>query len=508
MKYSFWMALLLASVFSVESAAGLSFTSPKRPQPKMIETVSYLSDTNTALRQALVLHNLLNEMPAFLDLKETADELGDEEDIFTDQLKFMESCYSKKYGKSFKNPQEAWAKISGAYEAKRQVRQPKSDKERMNMTSEQLQKEGRAGWYLNREVLADVYKNPQKYGELNGTGSFALWKDQKTLYDNQWNKFYEKMNAQFGENLNGRPAVSDDVRYDAKKYDQVLKAHNSYLTRLQKMKPQAFTALPPKAPEALPSVNNMVYVNNGKVYPEMPQIWQGKENQQVLAKAGGEFSQYFENGDVTRPSPESAHMNKGDLENVYDMRVALDSIQKGGSSISESMTKMHQNFLKRVADAGINVEGLDLSSKAQFTQLRQLLQKKKKEAMQDAHVYVAQLEKQDMTHPELIAQRQKQQQERRSRLSKQAKEALSELKQEIIPMSQMSPVAQQKLVLVALEKDTEALVHLTETNAMNLDQMMRERRSTNKIIAESQEKMKSVVKEQIDQKSVLQQCPF
>ena len=47
MKYRFWMILLLTSAVSVDTSAGLFFSSPKRPQPQMIQTQTYLSENNS-----------------------------------------------------------------------------------------------------------------------------------------------------------------------------------------------------------------------------------------------------------------------------------------------------------------------------------------------------------------------------------------------------------------------------------------------------------------------------
>ena len=65
------------------------------------------------------------------------------------------------------------------------------------------------------------------------------------------------------------------------------------------------------------------------------------------------------------------------------------------------------------------------------------------------------------------------------------------------------------LLIDALKKDSDALVYLTETNAMDVDQLMRERKSTNKIIVESQKQMQDVYKRQVDMlPNFKDQCPF
>ena len=55
---------------------------------------------------------------------------------------------------------------------------------------------------------------------------------------------------------------------------------------------------------------------------------------------------------------------------------------------------------------------------------------------------------------------------------------------------------QQKLVLTALGKDEYATVFLTETNAVNVDQLMREKKATDKIITESFQQVAASIEEQ------------
>ena len=510
MKNSFFVFLLLTSVFSGEASAALSFSSTKRPQARMIQTQTYLSENNKYLRQALVIHNMLNQLPGLMDVAETADGLSGQRKVLSEQLKIMDDCFAKKLSKMYKEPAKAWSKMTSTYERNRQSTPKKTGVESLAMSSEDLLKERQSAWYLNRDVLLDVYQNPEKYGATNDDGSFALWKDQITLYNKQWNDFYEKVNAQFGVALKGRPAVEEEVRYNPKKYDEVLQAHKAYLAGLKKYRQADFKELPPKAPEALPNVNNLVFVDQTtkKIYPELPEIWKSKENQQILAQSGGEFSGFFEQGDVNRPIASAGQMQKGDLETSYDVRLALDSLEKGSASIDGTLGEMRQKFLKKLQDLGIQTQDLTLASKGDYGQVRKLLKDKKKEMIQQAYDYVSLLEKQDLEHPELTATRQKRQHDQNARLSKEAQAAVKEVDQGIISIGQMSPVAQQKLVLAALEKDADGLTYLTETNAMNVDQMMRERHSSNKLIAESQKQVREAIKQQNSLMPRFKECPF
>lgn len=194
-----------------------------------------------------------------------------------------------------------------------------------------------------------------------------------------------------------------------------------------------------------------------------------------------------------------------DLEKEYTMRVALDSVEKGHVSVTGTTDKLQQEFIKKLADVGINIPDLNLSNKGQYLKVQKQLKEEKKKAMAGAEKYIALLEKQDAEHPELVQKRQELQNRKQARLSEKAQQALVQ-SDAIVQISQMSPVMQQKMVISALEKDKDALVRLTETNAMEVDQMIRERQATNKIISESQKQMEGIYQEQMANLPAITNC--
>ena len=101
--------------------------------------------------------------------------------------------------------------------------------------------------------------------------------------------------------------------------------------------------------------------------------------------------------------------------------------------------------------------------------------------------------------------RQDRQAKKQAKLSEKAQQALEE-SDAIVQISQMSPVMQQKFVIAALEKDENALVYITETNAIDIDQMIRERQETNKIIAESHKQMETAYDKQVKNMPEITSC--
>lgn len=510
---SLFCALMLIGVVSTPVYSAISFSTSPKVYQKTIKTVKYLDSSNPSLRRALNIHNLMNEISDILDVMTTADDLSKQKDMFVQQKEMLSSCSAKKLGNVFKDPKATWTKMADSYEQKRLALPEKKQKGQLNISAPKSKMaDAKRNLDINREVMMDVYQNPSNWGEVNADASFPLWQDQVVAFEKQWNDYYDKMNRALGVPQEGRPKVDEKIRQDNKKYDQVLKAHQEYLASLPDQKKTQFTELPPKAPQPLPAWNEIMLVDadTKTVYPEMPDVWKDPKTRKDLIKSNpsGELAQVFEKGDINSPTPDAVMGNPTSLEQEYNMRLALDSLEKGTLSFNNTTSDMQQDFKKRLSDAGINVSELDFSTRSDYFKARKLLKAEKEKAIKEAEKHIQALEQQDAKHPELVQQRQKRQQMKLARMSQQAQEKLSD-SEGIVQISQMSPAMQQKFVVEALQKDADATVFLTETNAIDVDQLMRERKATTKIIAESQKQMENVYKKQLENLPLMDsQCPY
>jgi hypothetical protein len=340
---------------------------------------------------------------------------------------------------------------------------------------------------------------------VNKGEAFPLWKDQIALFEKQWNQFYENLNAAYGEPLKGRPAVDEETRHNAQKYNEVLAAHKVYVAQISKGKKPLNPAIdrenPPKAPKGLPRWQDIVRLDplTGKASPELPEPWKQMSNSKSQNNSeNGEMSQFFASGNS---------QNKSDLESEYEMMLAVDSMEKGVAGSSNTQQKMVQSFVDKITPLGIKTENFDISDRAQYLDVQKQLKELKKAAMKEAYQYVEKLEQQDRESPELVVKRKQLMAQKQARLSPEAQTAVSNM-EGIVQISQMSPTVQQRLVLSALEKDENASVHLTQTNALNIDQLMREQKSTNKIIAESQKQIKTSMEKQREMLPQMSKCQF
>lgn len=507
-KYiSLCCVMMMVGAIAMPSYGAISFSSSKKLQPKKFAVTQYLDASNPDLRRALEIHNLMNEMPDLADVIHTADDLDKQKGVLSKQMEAMTACNAGKLGDVFKNPKKAWGKMVDAYEQKRQTSSEEKGELSFGKSRKDLVDAKKKNMLISRNIMMDVYKNPQKWEETNSGASFPLWGDQAVVFEKQWDDFYNKMNAAFGVPLSGRPQVDEKTRQDAQKYGTVLKAHQAYLSSLQSKKNIAYKDLPPKAPAPLPKPSEIMYIDpeTKQVYPEMPDVWKDEATRQAIIKANpnGELAQTFKSGNTDMPVQTGGKTS--DLEKEYTMRVAFDSVEKGHVSVTGTTDKMQQEFIKKLSSVGIDMPNLNLANKGQYLKVQKQLKEEKKKAIASAEKYIALLEKQDAEHPELVKRRQDIQNRKQARLSEKAQQALAQ-SDAIVQISQMSPVMQQKMVISALEKDKDALVRLTETNAMDVDQMIRERQATNKIITESQKQMEGVYQEQIKNMPALTNC--
>ena len=508
-------ALMLAGVIASPVRAGIILKTNKPLAPQSIDIVSYLPDTNEALEEALQIHNLMSEMPSLRDTARTVSDLKDQEKQIKQMLKQLNSCNVKKFGKVFQDPQKVWDKAVKTYEERRQKKQnklndPKIDK--LTLSLQERLEEQSMGWTISRDILVDIYKNPENWGAVTKDGAFPLWQDQISLFEKKWNQFYEELNASYGVPLKGRPAVDEETRHNTKKYEEVLAAHKAYVAQISKEKgknnAKIATQNPPRAPKALPRWQDIARVDpvTGKVVPEMPEPWKEMSSDKFKKYSGnGEMATFFEEKSLT-PSQIAKIQSKSDLEQEYEFELAVDALENGVKIGLNSQKEMVKPFLERLAEVGITVkEDFDISNRSQYMEVQKQLQELKKKAMDKAYKYVERLEKQDRTHPDYVAKRRQLMVQRQARLSPEAQQASDSIL-EVIQMNQMTPVVQQKLTLSALEKDEKGTVYLTETNAINVDQLMREKKSTNKIIKESYQQVGSVLEKQGEFIPKLEKC--
>ena len=109
------MSLILVEFLALPAMAGITLRASKPLKAEPIQIVSYLSDTNEALQRALLIHNVMNEMPDLKDVAQTTENFKKQGELLKEMQKELRSCNIKKIGKVFKNPQKVWEKMMTTY---------------------------------------------------------------------------------------------------------------------------------------------------------------------------------------------------------------------------------------------------------------------------------------------------------------------------------------------------------------------------------------------------------
>lgn len=290
------------------------------PPPVKEEPAKETVPIDHLVSQALDIHLTQSRIPqlkkAMKDRRERLEELQ------TAQKQFdaMNECNIKRLQEQFKNPEEVWNKMTAVYDQREKdltiyvnssevptakMLEKKTD---INNYSDREISEMLLHWSLGNEILTDVYANQDKWGTRKApkSPSFPLWEDQKFLYDQKYNDKYTKLNAYFGVPPQMRPAVTDEVKYDYNRADEMVAAHNAYLAKLTASDPKRALTVPAELknppevpPRPLPPVEESVlYIGDveqsHQIFPAWPEPWQKQiENNFVNYNTKGELARDF-----------------------------------------------------------------------------------------------------------------------------------------------------------------------------------------------------------------------
>lgn len=290
------------------------------PPPVKSEPVEEVVPVEYLMTEALDLHLTQTRIP---QLKKAMQEQQERlKDLQTAQKRFdaLNECNIKRLQEQFKNPKEVWDKITNTYDQREKdlaiyinsseipttaYLEKKTD---INSYSDQEISEMLLHWSLGNDIMTDVYANQDKWGTRKApkAPSFPLWEDQKFLYDQKYNDKYTKLNAYFGVPPQGRPIITDEIKYDYNRADDMIAAHNAYLAKLTASDPKRALTIPADlksppevAPRPLPPVQESVlYVGDvektHQIFPAWPEPWQKQiDNNFANYNTKGEFAKDF-----------------------------------------------------------------------------------------------------------------------------------------------------------------------------------------------------------------------
>jgi len=186
------------------------------------------------------------------------------------------------------------------------------------------------------------------------------------------------------------------------------------------------------------------------------------------------------------------------LQEMGDLEEGLTNAKVGQEQLGVTFKRMQSDFSRQLEEVGLSFPNLDLSKGSQVLAVRKALKEAKKRYLEEAKAYIVRLDEQDAAHPDLAKEREARSMNKEkimARMQEQFPEAFSELQN----LDYQTPQQQQQLLIVALEQDKEAMVYLTPTNAVEVDQRIAESRSHRAMVQELVDKAFNFIDENMEQ---------
>ena len=452
------------------------------PPPVKNEPSQEVVPVEYLMTQALDLHLTQSRIPELRKALKEQQERQEDLKMAQKQFKAMNDCNIKRLQEQFKNPEEVWNKMTSMYDQREkdlaiyinssEVQTPANleKKTDINSYTDREISELLLHWSLGNEILTDVYANQDKWGTRKApkSPSFPLWEDQKFLYDQKYNDKYTKLNAYFGVPPQGRPVITDEVKYDYNRADEMVAAHNAYLAKLTASDPKRALLIPSDlksppevAPRPLPPVEESVlYIGDveksHQIFPAWPEPWQKQiENNFANYNTKGELAKDFRprsfkvKDEVLARDPNE----QNNRLNVYQQQKKnVDSAEK----LLEIATLQTAEFANVLQD-GLNrsgIEGaatpLNLDNEKSFASLQDQLKSQKL-------ALIEKIEKNLKGHPRAYSI---------------------------------------QMTIDALKKDANGRTYITPINAANVDQLLLEASATDALLKEQEKFAKDEKKKQ------------
>ncbi len=469
---SFVTLLTGISLVGLTLSAGAQFARVKPWVPPKQE-IDVPENYKQYLLEAMEIHFLQQEMT---DTQSTINPMmhiyKGKKQLAQDQMDALNACNVEKLSDIYQNPEDAWKKMISAYD----------EKER-NLTAyvnaakpapqQDAWENAHPYWRIGRELLVDVYANPENYGEVKQTGGFKRWKDQDYIYAEQVNSFLTNVVSVLG--VVNVPGVSRQNGYE-----QNAAAYTAFLTRMKNEKPSKYSQLSqnmltfPMPPKPLPPANELIKLtqesSQGQLFPVMPEPWAYyAKNKQVPRLPNGEMNEYY------KPDSLQLRTEVGDkmLENRFSAYQERKAVLASADNSFQVMQRMVNDKQKRLNEK-VKKWGLDISVDMEnLEEIKVELGKRKQVSIDKARELLNKLAEYEVSNvSEKTA--------KYAALSPSDKLlALDEFDRESpeydAAMSMLN--ADQRKIdenyLNAMEKDINGLTILTEDNANDVDELMK-----------------------------------
>ena len=275
----------------------------------------------------------------------------------------MQSCNIKYLAQIYENPEEAWSNITQDYDNQEleMTLSLLNAAPKKLQTGEEIRSEQMAHWYLGKEVLSSLYAEPEKYGKLKDGKSFPLWEDQKYVYNEEVNKFIQKINSLIGRT--GKiPGVSSQNTYTENE-----KAFNAYLNGLSAKElakiPDNYKTFP-KPPNALPPANEILLImddpeQSKSLFPNWPEPWKKfVESDFQSYNPNGEMSKIFQTKSLS-VKDEYRHKPTSEKNNRLNVYQGLKKAKQTADTNYSLAVEFQQEMIDTIST---DLKGLNVSA--------------------------------------------------------------------------------------------------------------------------------------------------
>ena len=178
------------------------------------------------------------------------------------------------------------------------------------------------------------------------------------------------------------------------------------------------------------------------------------------------------------------------LEDLSMAEDASINAKQADIDFDRTFQDMQNSFVKQLAAVGLDFPDFNATRSKDISQVKKALYELKEKYVNEAKEHIAKLDEQDAAYPQAVARRAARTQNKQ-KVVQQAQLDFPEAFSDMTSLDQQTPQQRQQIVVMALEKDKEGSVFLTETNAVEIDQKMVEGKANKAMLKNLQDQMHS-----------------
>ncbi len=176
------------------------------------------------------------------------------------------------------------------------------------------------------------------------------------------------------------------------------------------------------------------------------------------------------------------------LEEMMNAGTVLGNTKLALADYSSTFSKMQAEFVAKLAKMGLKFPTFNAARSSDVREVKKAMADLKEKYLEEAKAHIQKLDEQDKAYPQMVAARTKKS-EKKERLFAQVKESHPDAFNQVMSFDKNSPQQLQQNLIVALEKDKEGIVFLTQTNALEVDQKIAEAKANKEMIETFKENM-------------------